>query len=122
VSYNKKQRLDKRRGPDTLLKTVRGIGIVSWIFIFVILFIVDRAKPQVETFFDRFFQVQLQQVWDLELLRYAFFLMFLVFFLCIIALFINSRRVKRKTDRYNPSVIIIAVLSFLGMIIYLIKI
>lgn len=120
IMYNEQRVFkDRRKGPDFWVKWIKWAGSFSWVIAFTIIVLTDRAKPPVETFFDRYFHIQLDKTWDTDLMRYAFFLLLVLFFTCVFTMIINSRRHRRKTDRYNPSIIVLSVLSLLGMIIYL---
>lgn len=110
---------ERRKGPDFWVKWIKWAGYFSWVIAFAIIILTDRAKPPVETFFDRYFHIQLKRTWDIYLMRYAFLLLLVLFFICVFTIIVNFRRHRRKTDRYNPSIIILSVLSLLGIIIYL---
>lgn len=110
---------ERRRGPDIFVKLVHWIGIIAWIFATIILVIIEAAKPEFETFFDRMLNLHLRTTWDLDVAQYAFLFMLLLFYVCVIAILINSRRMKRKTDRFNKSIIALAILSLIGIVVYI---
>ena len=107
----------KRRGPDILVKIIHWLAACGWILMFVVLFLTDKARPQAAFFLDKILEIQLRTSWDMGLIRIACFLMVIILFLCTIGLFINSRRHKRRDDRYNRSLIIMWILAFIGVII-----
>lgn len=121
MSYKENEYYDRRKGPDIWVKLVRWLGFTAWGIMFFIITITDRAKPQSETFFERLFKVQVRQTWDFGLIRYAFYLMITLCILCVIGLIINSRRHRRKTDRYNFSLILMMGLGIIGIIMYLVN-
>ncbi|KXG77468.1 hypothetical protein [Thermotalea metallivorans] len=121
MSYKENEYYDRRKGPDIWVKLVRWLGFIAWGIMFFIITITDRAKPQAETFFERLFKVQIRQTWDFGLIRYAFYLMITLCILCVIGLIINSRRHRRKTDRYNFSLILMMGLGIIGIIMYLVN-
>ena len=112
---------NRRRGPDTVSKAISWISGTSWIMIFIIFIMISMAKPRMETMFDRFSNSPINQAWDASLINFAFFLMLFQLGICIFGLFLNSLRMKRKTDRYSGSLIFFTVVSFLGIIIYFIS-
>lgn len=111
--------LDRRKGPDALVKWVRWSGIISWILVLIILFITLAAKPGFESYMDKSFHIVLRDTWDADMLLFAFILMILLFLFCIISIFINLRRYKRKSDRLNKAIIINAAAAFAGIVLYL---
>jgi hypothetical protein len=118
MSYKRVEHYDRRRGPDLWVKLVHWLGITAWGIMFFIIFITDRARPPMETFFDRLFKVQVRQTWDLDLLQYALYLMITLCVLCIAGLLINTKRRRRKTDRYNISLILMMGLGIFSIIMY----
>ncbi|MCX8128795.1 MAG: hypothetical protein N3I35_01695 [Clostridia bacterium] len=121
MSGNRRIFVERRKGPDMLTKWVKWTGIIGWFIIISVVFIISEAKPRVENFFDRLFNVKLRKTWDEDLLRYSFILMILLFLLCTIAMIFNILRHRRKTDRFNKSIILLGLASLLGSIIYLIR-
>lgn len=110
----------RRRGPDFLIRFVQWVGGLSWLILLAALAILEKAQPQEESFFSRLQHQELRTWWDLELAKYFFYIMVLLFSLSLFTLLINSRRLKRKSDRLNISVIIIAIASLIGSVLYLI--
>lgn len=111
--------LDRRKGPDFLVKWVKWAGTILWVIAIAIIMLADKARPPVENFFDRHFDIQLRKSWDTDAMLYAFYLLIILFITCLVTIFINSRRHRRKTDKYNPSIIILTLLSLAGIIFYL---
>ena len=111
--------LDRRKGPDKLVKWVKWSGIISWILVAIVLFITIIAKPSFESYMDKSFHVKLQSNWDINLMQYVLVLLVLLFFFCIISIAINLSRCRRKTDRFNKTLILNAVASFIGILLYL---
>jgi hypothetical protein len=118
MSYKRDEYYDRRKGPDLWVKLVNWLGILAWGIMFFIIAITDRAKPPMETFFDRFFKVQVRQTWDFGLLQYALYLMITLCVLCVIGLVINSRRHRRKNDRYSISLFLMMGLGIFSIIMY----
>ena len=117
--YNGRVYKDRRKGPDFCVKWIKWAGYFLWIIAVTVILMADKARPPIETFFDRLFKIHLRKTWNTELMKYAFYLLILLFLTCIFTIIINSRRHRRKTDRYNPSVIVLSILSLIGMIIYI---
>jgi amino acid transporter len=111
--------LDRRKGPDILVKWVKWSGIISWILVSAILFITLIAKPGFESYMDKSFRIKLQSNWNTNLLQCVLVLLVLLFFFCIISIPINLSRCRRKSDRFNKTLIVNAVAAFIGIILYL---
>ena len=47
--------VDRRAGTDSWIKAITWLGVAGWFLMFIALLIIEKAKPQMETFFDRFF-------------------------------------------------------------------
>lgn len=81
---------DRRRGPDILVKWVKWASLISWLIVSIVLFIIDRARPPVETFFERVLNIKLRTTWDEDLLKYSFYLLIALFIFCAISLIFNA--------------------------------
>lgn len=112
---------DRRRGPDALVKWVNAAGILIWALVLVILGFAQEAKPQVETVIDKAFNTKLRNTWNYSLINDALYLLIFQLILCVVTIFINSKRHRRKTDKYNPSVIILGIVSIIGIVLLKIK-
>ncbi len=111
--------IERRKGPDILVRLVHWLGAAAWIIMFFILAITDRAKPQMATFFDRFFKIQVRETWNYSLVQWSFYLMILLSILCIIGLLVNAKRHRRKSDRYSFSLIMMLILAVVGILMYI---
>jgi len=110
------KRTNTRRGPDSIIRTINFISGISWIMIFAILIFFALAKPQMRGF-DRQMNM-LGGFWNKEYLQIAFYLMMFQLIMSIFGLIMNSRRMKRKTDTWNASLILSGSASIIGIIIY----
>lgn len=112
--------LDRRRGPDTLVKWVKWSGIISWILVSITLFITLVAKPDFESYMDESFHIKLQNSWDTNIMQYVLLLLVVLFSFCMISIAINLTRCRRKSDRFNKTLIINAAAALIGILLYLI--
>ncbi|HAA25302.1 MAG TPA: hypothetical protein DCE11_04175 [Ruminiclostridium sp.] len=110
---------DRRKKPDALCVWLEIASIAVWVLLFCVLIFYQKALPQVETFFDRFFGIEVRDTWDYSKLDIAFYLLVFLFLFSALSVFLNSKRLKRKTDRIRRSFIISLIGSFTGIIIYL---
>lgn len=115
------QKGDRRRGPDIWLRSIQMIGMISWGLMLPLLYLIDRAKPEFETFFDKMFDIQVRSTWDLEVYKWAVYLMVILAVLSGTGLLINKSRKRRKEDYYRINLIIMLLLSVAGVLYYLIR-
>lgn len=121
MSEQKEVFIEKRKGPDAVIKAVWWVVGISWALIIAAITFTDQAKPRSESFFDRLFHVKVRDYWDEYLLRYAFYLFVLNLTVCIIGFVLNMLRHKRKTDRISKSIIVLGVINLAGSLWYLFR-
>lgn len=109
----------RQRRSDPLLVALRWLSVSGWLVLLAALLVLAEAKPPVETFFERWYDLRLRNSWNLELARYIFYLMLLGLGTSLTGLAINSRRLRRKGDEWRVSLILVAAISLLGLIRYL---
>jgi hypothetical protein len=109
----------RRKGPDPWTRSLRYLALVGWLLLASAFFILDYAKPKVETFFERVYDIRLHQQWDMDLARYILWLMVLGLLLSIVGLVINAKRNRRRTDQWRLSLIFLGIISLSGMFLYL---
>ncbi|TVM02530.1 MAG: hypothetical protein CV080_00330 [Candidatus Kuenenia stuttgartiensis] len=63
---------NRRRKPDFWIRSLRWFVVTSWILMITALLIFGAAIPEVESFFDRKFSMQLISTWNLKLSSYLF--------------------------------------------------
>jgi len=112
---------EKRKGPDLLLKAISLSGFFSWLLMLPVLVLVQLARPEFVTFFDRWIKLETRSTWDLTLYRYAFYLMLLIMVLALLGLMLNAFRMRRKTDSWRINLILVFLLSLIGVTYYLLK-
>lgn len=113
------RKLERRRGPDLWVRMLECLGIVGWLLMFVAILVVGEAKPQLETFFERYYHIQLRTTWNRELVDSLFYLMVLSTCLSLSGLIINKKRHRRENDEYRVSLILVGIISFFGIAAYL---
>lgn len=109
---------ERRRGPDLWVKSLSWICIAGWLFMVAAMFIFAKAKPQVETFIERHYNIQLRATWDMEVMRYIFYLMLLGLVISAIGLVINIKRHRRQSDEFRISLILLGLICIFGIILY----
>lgn len=112
---------ERRKGPDIIVKSVWAVSAISWLLIIFALAFADKARPQSETFFDRYLGKTARSFWDENLLRYAFIIFIINLVVCIIGFVLNMQRQRRKTDKISKSIILLGIASLSGILWYLFR-
>ncbi len=118
---NTRMKLDRRKGSDLWVKVLEWLGVFGWLLMFAALFIFDRAKPEDKNFLVKATKVGARTTWNQELTNYLFYLMIFGLCISIIGIAINSRRYRRKDDRFRITLIILGVISIFGIIKYILS-
>lgn len=111
----------RRKGPDLWSRSLRYLALAGWLLLVGAFFILEQAKPKIETFFERVYDIRLHQQWDMDLARYILWLMILGLLLSIVGLVINAKRNRRRTDQWRLSLIFLGIISVAGIILYFVN-
>lgn len=123
VDDNRRKKIpERRKKPDLVLRLITLSGALSWILLLPVLVLVEKARPVLVTFFDRWMGLEGRDYWDADAYRYAFYLMLLIMLLSAGGLLLNAFRNKRSTDSWRANLIIVFLLSVAGVAYYLINI
>ncbi len=115
-------RLDNRRKhPDLLLKLLAWFNAAAVISLAAALCIAAIAKPELETFFDRYYKLHLRQTWNQDLIGYIGLMLGLSCLLSTIGLILNSKRLRRKHDYIHSTLILSLILSLIGLVYFIRK-
>jgi hypothetical protein len=109
---------ERRQGDDVRLKVIRWLAVSGWILLVIALFLLGYAKPQVETFFDRYYELRLESSWNMTLASYMYYLLIIGQFSSVAGLVINVTRHRRYNDEYRYSLILMAIVCAVGIILY----
>lgn len=96
---------DRRRRKDLLSRVLIGLNISAWILIIPILMVFHRTQPEFETFFDRFYGLELRTFWDIKYLYILIYLVMAGIVLSLSGLLISIFRARRRNDHLFPLVI-----------------
>jgi len=119
VFFMAEKKLNQRKGPDFIVKTIQNISFISWFIFFIVFIVFSLAKPKVQGF-DREMGMITGQVWDKTILDKALYLMIFQIFLSGIGLTINTTRMKRKSDKLNKSLVLFGVFSLIGIFFFIV--
>jgi len=109
---------EKRRQADWVVNAASALSVASWLVAFSVLLLLDIASPERANFFSNVFEGTLRTAWNLPLLYAAFMLLILAVISCIAAFIFNMMRMRRKTDKYRKSIIVIGLVTVVGFIFF----
>jgi len=121
MSEQNRNFIERRKGPDAVVKTVWWSTGISWLLFIAALVFFDKARPERETFFDRMFDVRVRDYWNENALQYAFFILMLNLAICVIGFICNMMRRRRKTDRISKSILILGTATLAGIVWYILR-
>ena len=110
---------ERRRQVDWVVKAASALSVTAWLVAVASVLLLDIAAPARTDFFSNVFGGQVSTAWNVAILRVILFLLFLSLCACVVAFIFNMSRMRRKTDKYRKSVIIMGATSFIGIIIFL---
>ena len=112
---------ERRKKPDWVTRMATILSVVSWAAAAAVLLVLDRAKPEKQHLFTRMFGVDVRDYWNTAILPAAFTLLCVSLGICIIAFFFNMLRMKRHTDKFKKSIIIIAAINIAGIVFFILR-
>jgi len=110
---------NRRKQADWVVKAATALSIIAWVVAIIVVFVLDIASPERVDFFTHVWGGDVRTGWDMDLLPIAFLMLIISLVCCIAAFLFNMMRMRRKTDKYRKSVIIMGVIS-LGAIVFFI--
>jgi len=110
------EREDRRRGPDVWARSLRYLALVGWAVLIACFFVFGRAKPQVETFIDRYYEIHVRQYWDMAWVRPLLWLLVAGLVVGLSGLVVNSCRHRRRTDAWRISLVVLAGTCLVGIL------
>lgn len=114
---------ERRKSKDPLMKCIAWANTIAAIGLFTAICITAAAKPQTATFFDHYFDVNVQvhrrPQWNMVLVDYIALMLVFSGLTSIAGLIINSRRLKRKGDFIRATMVLCLLLSIAGLGLYI---
>jgi hypothetical protein len=111
---------ERRRQADWVIKAASLLSLFSWITAFVVWVLLDIAAPDHTNILPNTFG-RGPGGWNETLLPITFILLVLAFCSCIAAFVFNMMRMRRKTDKYRKSIIIIGIMTLSGLIVFTLR-
>ena len=122
---------ERRRKVDWVVRMATALSLIAWTVAFAVWIVLEMASPEKETMFASLArsnrtvfganETVIRDYWDTTLLPIAFLLLVAALAICIVAFFFNKARMRRKTDKYRKSVIIIGAITIVGIVLFLVR-
>ena len=116
---------ERRKKVDWVVRMASILSFVSWFVAFGVWIVLGQAQPEQENMFTRgLFNIRaitVRNYWDTRLLPIALGLLIASLCICIIAFLFNMTRMKRKTDKYRKSIIVIGIITIAGIVAFVIR-
>ena len=109
----------ERRKKNRVPTIVSTISVIGWILGVGVLLFLERAQPGKENFLTRITNAVIRTTYNAQLLRVSFGLLLGVLVTCLTGIIYNAMRMRRKTDKYNKSVIILGGIAAVGFVLFL---
>ena len=116
-----KPHIERRKGPDLLVRSLTWANATAAVALVAAFCLTAMAKPEIETFFDRFYNVNLYRRpnWDMNLMRYMAALFFFSALTGVLGLVINHRRRRRRQDYIRVTLVVCLLASLIGLVLCL---
>lgn len=104
---------DRRRGRDCLSKVLVVFNFAAWVLLVLILIVTERAKPQFESFFDRYYHLDIRRCWDIEFVHYLLWITMTGIVLSSAGLVLSVFRARRREDLSRFGLVIMGASSLI---------
>ena len=110
------ERENRRKRKDIFTKCVQWFAAVSWIIAVAIVLIFAFAQPPRENIYTHLLNFIASKAWNMKYIYFAVWMLIANIAVCLFGLIFNAMRHKRKTDRFNKSILILGTLSVISLI------
>jgi len=126
----KEKKKDRRQRKDIISRLATILSLLAWAIMIGVWVVLEFASPDrgmmfTQSFFQWHFGTDatgaLRTRWDRQLVYIAYVMMLISFGSCAFAFIFNRMRMKRKSDRYKKSIFIIAGVTLIAFIAFLIR-
>ena len=108
----------RRLGPDFWARSMRKIGITTWITIVSMSILVVVGKQYIEPLLKAATNMELGANWDESLIRLALYLMLYLASISVIGFMVNSRKPAHKEKKFVASFQLLGILSLIGIMLH----
>ncbi|MEA3362010.1 MAG: hypothetical protein U9Q61_01845 [Thermodesulfobacteriota bacterium] len=111
---------NRRRKIDLTLRLLAWSNAIAVISLLAAVCLIAIAKPKRMNFLDHFYGVQrLNPAWNADLTGYIGLMLLLSFLASIAGLLFNSKRLRRKKDHINATLVLSLIVSTISLLFYL---
>ena len=112
---------NRQKKSDPLMKLLTWANVGAATSLFIVFCLTAMAKPEIETFFDRFYKVNLYRRpnWDTNMMNYVGVMLLACCLISLFGLYINSKRLKRKGDYIRATQVVSLIIALIGLGLYL---
>jgi len=121
------EKKDRRKGINWISVMATVLTLAAWAIMIVVWALLDAAAPDKEYGWLSFFTVNFDTAlsyrtrWNYNLVYIAYILMLSSMGACAISILLGRMRKKRKRDKINKSVYVIAGITVIGFIVFLFR-
>jgi len=123
-----KKSTDRRKKKDWVGRMATILSLTAWGIMIAVWVVLDAAAPErVQTFTATFFratfgtEIVTRSRWDYTLVYVAYILMLVSLGASIFAFIFNKMRMKRKSDKYKISNVVIGGITVIVLVVFLIR-
>ena len=110
---------ERRRKSDWITRATAVLSALSWFVVLIVWALLEKASPEKHNMLTNILRTTARGYWEPSLIHIVFILLIISMCLSIFAFIFNMLRMRRKTDKYRKSVIIIGVINFIGIILFI---
>ena len=107
--------VERRKRKDFWARLLTAFNILSWVLLFFLLVVAGLAKPEFESFFDRFYHLDIRTWCDMRLVRYLMGLAMGGTAVSSAGLLLSLARARRREDHGRIPLLIMGMVSALGL-------
>lgn len=93
------------------------LNFCAWGVLFISVLVFHKAQPEFETFFDKFYRLNLRTSWDMKFVQYLVNTVFVGLIISALGLGLSRFRARRKTDPKKNLIL----LGFLYLFLFLVS-
>ena len=108
--------MERRQTTDFWAKLLFYFNIAAWILLAFMLGLFHRAQPEFESFFDRFYHLQLRTHWDIQYLYYLVYIVIISISISLSGLLLSLFRGRRQND-HKKVLIVTGIFSLIMLVI-----
>ncbi len=111
---------NRRKRQDLILRLLAWSNFIAVASLCLAVVFVAAAKPKRMNFLDHFYGVKrLNPMWNMELVGYIGGLLVISLIASLAGIYFNSKRLKRKGDHINATLVLSLIASAISLFFYL---